>query len=178
MKKFRVSKILLIFVIVAALVIGSSSISFATTVRKVSYLGSGNVDISFANKTSYKNNLRVAVKDTTGKVYQAKISSKKDTKLRIKIYVIKLGRKYKVTISGLKDGETYASFNTVSKKKAISIAKNKAEKLGAKSFNDVAAENTAYRNIGAWRITFDSNGSKYMYLISQQTGLVLRSEKN
>lgn len=177
MKKFRVSKLILIFVIIATIIIGSSSISFATTVSKVNYLGSGKVEVSFANKTSYKKSVKVKAKDNKGKTYQVKISNKKDKKLKFKIYGFKAGRSYKLTISGLKDGSVSTSFKTISKNKAISTAKKKAKKLGATSFTDVSGEGTTYRGIGAWRISFESNGSSYMYLISQQSGMVLGGGK-
>ena len=177
MKKFRVSKLILIFVIIATMIIGSSSISFATTVSDINYLGSGKVEVNFASKTSYKSSLKVSAKDNKGKTYQVKINSKKDKLLRFKIYGIKLGRKYKVTISGLKDGSASKSFETISKNKAISVAKKKAKKFGATSFTNVVGESTAYRGFGAWRISFESNGSSYMYLISQQSGMVLGGGK-
>lgn len=177
MKKFRVSKLILIFMIIATLIIGSSSISFATTVSKVNYLGSGKVEVSFASKTAYKSNVKVAAKDNKGMTYQVKINSKKDKALKFKIYGFKTGRSFKITISGLKDGSAATSFKTITKNKAISMAKKKAKNLGATSFTDVVGESTTYRGVGAWRISFESNGASYMYLISQQKGMILGGGK-
>lgn len=177
MKKSRISNKILVFVIAAMLVVGLSSFSFAaTSLRKVNYAGSGNVEIYLAKKTSY-GNMKVTAKDNEGVSYQTKITSKSKSGLKFKIYNYKTGRAYKLVISGYKGGNINASMSIISKKKAISTAKRKAKSLGATKFNNVNAESTVYRNTGAWRVSFDSNGSKYMYLISQQTGMVLGGGK-
>ena len=177
MKRFRISKLILIFVIIATLVIGSSSISFAaTSVKKVNYLGGGQVEISFASKTTYKS-LKISITDNAGTSYKSKVSSKSSNKVSFKIYNYKTGKNYRVEISGLKNGNASASFQIISQKKAISIAKKKAKILGATKFNNVEAESTKYRGTAVWKVTFDSNGANYTYHIQQQTGKVLRGEK-
>lgn len=177
MRKFRVSKIMLIFVIIATLVVGSSSISFAaTTVSKVSYRGSGNVEVTFSKSTTYSN-LKISVTDNKGSSYSTKVNSKSSKKLSFKIYSCKTGRRYKVKISGLKDGTATTSFQIISKKKAIAIAKKRAKKLGASVFSNVKAKSTTYRSTPVWKVTFESKGYKYTFHISQQTGFVLRWEK-
>ena len=177
MEKFRISRMVLIFVIVATLIIGSSSFSFAgTDVEGINYTGSGNVTITFINETKY-DDIKITVKDNKGKFYQNKITKKSTKGISFRILNYATGKVYKISVEGYRDGKANTSMKIISKKTAISTAKRKAKILGATEFSKVNAVGTTYKSTAVWRVTFTSNGSGYTYHIQQQTGNVLRWDK-
>lgn len=92
---------------------GSFTIPAKVAIRKVIYDSRDHeLDIDFNGKVKYKN-VRVSVKDASGKAYTAKITEKGDDDLEVRVTGLKKGKTYKVTVSGvaLKGG----SFITVSK---------------------------------------------------------------
>ena len=70
------------------------------------------LDIGFNGKVTYRN-VKVTVKDSSGKEYTARITEKDDDELEVIVKGLKKGKNYKVTVSGvaLKGG----SYVTVSK---------------------------------------------------------------
>lgn len=102
--KMKMALILCVF----AMATGITAVSaFASAkVRKVEYEGNGKVDVDFKGYVQYKN-VKVIVKDTSGKKYTAKVTDKDRDDLNFKVTGVKSGKKYTFTIKGIrKKGET------------------------------------------------------------------------
>lgn len=92
---------------------GSFEIPEATSAPKIDdidYKGKGKVDVEFDGKVKYRN-VKVAVKDNSGKRYTAKIIEKDSDEIEFKILGYKTGRTYNFTISGVKkpSADSYVS---------------------------------------------------------------------
>lgn len=100
-KKFRlpmamVMSMMLAFGLAAAPVAAAS----APKIEEIDYEGKGKVEVEFYGKVSYSD-ASVAVKDTSGNKYTAKIVKKDNDDITFKIKKYKTGTTYKFTINGI-----------------------------------------------------------------------------
>ena len=158
--------------------------------EKVEYKGSGKVEFEFREDVDY-NNVSVAVKDSSGKSYSTKILEKDDDEIKFRINDYKKGTTYNITVSGVRQEGTSsygevtgkvkipAASKSISRKKAIKIAKNHAKKKwNAKSFIDVDAEKDTYKGKAVWEVDFEATSGgrnyEYEYKIQRSNGKILK----
>ena len=79
----------------------------APKVESAEFETSKKIDVDFKGKVQY-NKVTVKVKDTAGKTYKAVITEKDNDSITIKVPKIKAGKKYKITISGIRKKGTGA----------------------------------------------------------------------
>ena len=159
------------------LVAGTSMVFAATSARKITYKGSGKVVVSFKNSVTYED-VGVTVKDNSGKTYKTSIKSKDGSSITFVIKSYKTGKTYKITVDGIKSGTVTGSFKIYSKAAATSTAKAAAKKAWEiKSFKSVKATSSTYRGQSVWKIAFQSGDHSYTYMVAQQTGKIIYSER-
>lgn len=168
---------------------GTFKIKKATTkvnVEKVKYLGKGKVEVEFRNDVDYKN-VKVTVKDTSGKTYKTSVYKKDDDELRFKVKSYKTGKTYKFTITGVKKegaktyGKATGSFKI--KKAATSITAAQAKAIALKDagltaaqVRDLEVEKDRDNGVTKYEVSFEAGGYDYDYDISL-TGKILKKEK-
>ena len=190
MRKARMFKLALVAMMSLTMVILSAAAVFAASppIEKVKYDGKGKVEVDFVQDVSYKN-VKVTVKEPSGKTYKAKILEKDDDDLDFKLKHYKAGKKYKFTISGIKNRGTnkYGKVKgtvkvpakaKITKSKAISIAvKHAKDKLHASNFTEKEAEKDTYKGKATWDVEFKAqiNGKLYEfdYDVSRSSGKIL-----
>ena len=190
MKRISMFRLALVALMSLTMVILSAAAVFATapTIEKVKYDGKGKVEVDFVQNVSYKN-VKVTVKEPSGKTYKAKILEKDGDDLDFKLKHYKAGKKYKFTISGIKVqgskkyGKVKGSVKVpakakVSKSKAISIAvKHAKTKLHATNFTNKKAEKDTYKRSATWEVEFNAtiNGNLYEfeYDVNRSSGKIL-----
>ncbi len=108
MKKRMIS---ILLVLVLTMMTAVPALAAAPKVRKTEYEGKGVIDVDFTKKVSYKD-VKVIVKDPSGKKMTVKIIEKDDDDISFKVGGIKAGVKYTYTISGVRVGKS-GSFGKV-----------------------------------------------------------------
>lgn len=84
------------------------------TIKEVDYdKGDKELEVEFKNKVKYKN-LKVTVKNSSGKKFTTKILDKESDGLELSVKGLTYGKKYTITVSGVSSGKT-ADYTTVSK---------------------------------------------------------------
>ena len=170
---------LTVLLISAILVIGSVTTVYAASISALKYQGKGKVNVTFADSVKY-DSVKVTAKDNSGKSYSTTIGKKSSSGMTFTIKGYKTGKTYKVTVSGLSDGDKASkTFKIYSKSEAINIAKKKAKKMGASTFTDVSATGKNYKSTTySWYVTFTSGDYTYKCYVSQQTGKILYFKKS
>ena len=191
----KITSILTVLTVAMTMVFTSMTGVFADApqLEKMKYKGSGKVEVEFEENVIYSG-LSVSVKDTDGNSYSTKIIEKDDDELEFKIKDYKKGKTYNITVNGVKAEGTEgfgsvsgkvkipAETSTISKDKAISIAKTHAKsKWNAKRFRDVDVERDTYKGSSVWEVEFDarSGGSEYEYdyNIRRSDGKILKVKR-
>lgn len=151
-------------------------------IEDINYLGSGKVEVEFDDEVDYKN-VKVSVKDSSGKSYTANVLSKNDDELRFKIKNYKSNKTYKFTISGIKeeDQSKYRkavgqvkipkASSVITRAEAKSIALKDAG-LSASQVWDLDVE----KDDGRWEVSFETSSYEYEYKISVY-GKILYKDK-
>ncbi len=101
MRLLRLPAAVLIALIMALSLAAPPAFASAPTKEKVTYLGRGKVEVSFLEDAEYRN-VKVTVRDTSGKRYKASIYGIDDDELKFRIKKCKAGKTYKFTISGVR----------------------------------------------------------------------------
>lgn len=94
----------------AAVLFGAAPIQAeakAPKVESVEYETGKEIDVDFRGKVQYKN-AKVTVKDKAGKSYKTVIIDKEKDSITVKVSSIKVGKDYKVTVSGVRKKGTGA----------------------------------------------------------------------
>ena len=99
----RIVSRLLALMLLAVLLFSSvvSSALAAPALRGVDYEGKGRFEVDFRSRIKFKN-LKITVKDSSGKKYTAKIVDKDDDDLEFRILNYKPGKTYTFTLSGIR----------------------------------------------------------------------------
>ena len=165
------------------------------TVEDVEHKGKGRVEVDFYGKVRYKN-LKVSVKDTSGRKYRVTRVRRDDDDVKFTIRNYKAGKTYRITVKGVKMAGTNsfgkataklkipkaAKGKAISARKAISKAKKHAKKKwGVTGIWDVDVDRDRYRGQPVWEVSFSGNinGQEYEfeYEIARKGGKILRREK-
>lgn len=165
------------------------------TVEDVEHKGKGRVEVDFYGKVRYKN-LKVSVKDTSGRKYRVARVRRDDDDVKFTIRNYKVGKTYRITVKGVKMAGTNsfgkataklkipkgAKGKAISARKAISKAKKHAKKKwGVTGIWDVDVDRDRYRGQPVWEVSFSGNinGQEYEfeYEIARKGGKILRREK-
>ena len=128
MKKKAVRIVTLLVVLIMAMQAFAVMAIAAPQIEKVKGKKNGVVEVDFYGDVRYRN-LKVTVKDSSGKKYKTRIVERDDDELEFKIVNYKAGKKYSYTISGIRQrGErTYGKVRgVVTIPKAKSTSKSKA----------------------------------------------------
>lgn len=178
MKQRGFFRTIIVLIMTASLLLVGTSIAFAAASPKsITYNGSGRVTVNFKSKVTY-DDVAITIKDNSGKKYSTSIKKKSATSIQFLIEGYKTGKTYKVSVSGIGGGTVAGSFKIYSKSKAISIAKSTAKKdWAAKKYQNVKAKSSIYRKKSIWKVTFQSGDHSYTYMVAQQTGKVIYSER-
>lgn len=168
----------IVLMMATALVVVAASMSFAaTSVKSVSYKGSGKVTVSYRTEVTY-DDVDITVKDNSGKTYGTSIKKSSSSSITFLIKSYKAGKSYKFTINGIKGGAVTGSFKIYSKAKATAIAKSAAKSAwGVKQFSNVKATSSTYRSQSTWKVSFQEGDHNYTYMVAQQTGKILWNER-
>ena len=160
--------------------------------KSIKYEGYGKVEMEFRSKVQWKN-VKVTVKDNTGKSYSVKILDTDSDEIEFKILQYKQGRKYTCTVSGVRQGRSgsYGKVSgsvtipttKVSERKAVSIALNDAVKKYKIQKSDVKGidlDIDKYKGKKVFEIEFyvKKNGRtrEYEYKIDPANGKILYRE--
>ena len=102
MKK-KLTRILVTAVMTMTMVLAGAISTFAAApgIEEIEYKNNGRVEVEFHGKVKYRN-AKVSVKDTSGKKYKVTAVRKDDDDIKFTIKYFKLGKTYKITISGVK----------------------------------------------------------------------------
>lgn len=177
MRKRRCSLIVILMAVAVLFVASTTLVMAKTAVKNVVYLGSGKATVYFKSSVTY-DDVKITVKDNSNKTYKTTIKSKSAGKIYFQIKSYKSGKTYKVTIKGLNSGDAVTSFKIYSSSKAVQTAKTKSK---AKSIRSVKSKSDKYNGYAVWRVTFNGKVSgveyKFTYLIKQQTGKVMYSNR-
>lgn len=195
MKK-RLMRLAVTCAMTIAMLIGGQVSTFAAApvIEDIDYNSKGRVEVEFYGKVQYRN-LKVSVKDTSGKKYSVKSVYRDNDEVEFTIKNFKKGKTYNVTVSGVKKRGTGsygkvsrkfevpkpATGKAISAKTALSKAKSHASKTWkAKSFWDVDVESDRYRGQAVWEVSFNGirKGSEYEfeYKIAKKGGKILWKE--
>ncbi len=178
---------------VAMILAESLSVSAsAPSKEKVSYLGSGKVEVDFLGDVEYRKP-KVTVKDASGKKYKASIYKLDDDEIKFKIKNYKAGKKYKFTITGIREEYTSKygkvkgkvtikkeSKKNISLKKAKNIAINDAVKRYQVSKNQVTylhGKKDWEDGVAVYEVEFLANNMKYEYVVSIK-GKILERDRD
>lgn len=151
-------------------------------IDEINYLGSGKVEVEFDDEVDYKN-VKVSVKDSSGKSYTANVLSKNDDELKFKIKNYKSNKTYHFTISGIKEEDQSKYRKAVGQVKIpkVSAVINKADAkaialkdagLSASQVRDLDVE----KDDGKWEVSFETSKYEYEYEISKY-GKILNKDK-
>ncbi|MCI9596823.1 MAG: hypothetical protein HFE75_05900 [Firmicutes bacterium] len=161
--------------------------------ERVKYLGSGKVEVDFWNDAEYRN-VKVTVKDTSGKKYKASIYDLDDDEIKFKIRKYKSGKTYKFTISGVR-AEYTSKFGkvkgTVKIKKASKTKNISASKAKSIALNDAAkrygvSKSQVYNlyakkdrddGVTVYEVEFRTRTHEYEYEISM-SGRILKRDRD
>ena len=160
--------------------------------KRIKYEGYGKVEMEFRSKVQWKN-VKVTVKDNTGKSYSVKILDTDSDEIEFKILQYKQGRKYTCTVSGVRQkgngsygkvsGSVTIPTTKVSERKAVSIALNDAVKKYKIQKSDVKGidlDIDKYKGKKVFEIEFyvKKNGRtrEYEYKIDPANGKILYRE--
>ena len=160
--------------------------------KSIKYEGYGKVELEFRSKVQWKN-VKVTVKDNTGKSYSVKILDTDSDEIEFKILQYKQGRKYTCTVSGVRQkgngsygkvsGSVTIPTTKVSERKAVSIALNDAVKNYKIQKSDVKGidlDIDKYKGKKVFEIEFyvKKNGRtrEYEYKIDPANGKILYRE--
>ena len=172
-----------------------TALAEAPAIEDIEHKGKGRVEVDFYGDVQY-NNVKITVKDTSGKKYGVKNVWKDDDEINFTIKKFKQGKTYKFTIKGIKNwgSVSYGKVSgkiktpapskgtTISADKARSIAKNHAKSTwGTKDIYAVHAERDRYSGVKVWEVDFDGyeNGVlyEYSYEINRSSGKILHYER-
>lgn len=172
-----------------------TAMAASPTIEEVEHKGKGRVEVEFFGKVKYKK-LKIYVKDTSGKKYKVKNIRKDNDDVKFTIKNYKKGKKYRITIKGVKRAgtNTYgkatakltipksAKGKAISSSKAIAKAKKDAKsKWGATGIWDVDVDRDRYKGQPVWEVSFSGTikGKPYEfeYEIARKGGKILRRTK-
>lgn len=97
------------------------ALAATASVKKTEYEGAGRVEIDFRRDVQYKN-LKLTVKDSTGKTYAARILQRDEDDLTFQVQNIQPGMKYAYSLSGVRAGRS-GKYGKVSGKFSVPSAK-------------------------------------------------------
>lgn len=116
----------IVFAMILTIIAASIMPVFASApTHSAKYDGKGIVDIDFFQKVQYKN-LKITVKDSSGKAYKAIVTDIDNNDIEFKIRNYKAGKKYTYKISGVRTRGT-KKYGTVKGKVSIPKAAAKAK---------------------------------------------------
>ena len=179
--------IALLLVLTMMLTLGAApSFAAAPSKEEVKYLGKGKVEVEFHGHVAYKN-VKVTVKDASGKSYKTSVYKKDNDELRFKVKNYKSGKKYKFTVSGVKKrgtsayGKVKGTFKIKKASSSITAAKAKAialkdAGLTASQVRNLKVEKDKDDGVTKYEVSFDAKGYEYDYEISLK-GKILKKEK-
>lgn len=194
-KRMTLLRLPIVCLVALAMVLGlaaSPAFASAPAKEKVKYLGNGKVEVDFWDDVEYRN-VKVTVKDTSGKKYKASIYELDDDELKFNIKKYKSGKTYKFTISGVR-AEFTSKFGKV--KGTVKIKKaSKAKNISASKAKSIALDDAAKRynvsksqfhnthvkkdrdnGIAVYDVEFRTTTHEYEYEISM-TGKILKHER-
>lgn len=194
-KRMTLLRLPIVCLVALAMVLGlaaSPAFASAPAKEKVKYLGNGKVEVEFWDDVEYRN-VKVTVKDTSGKKYKASIYELDDDELKFNIKKYKAGKTYKFTISGVR-AEFTSKFGKV--KGTVKIKKaSKAKNISASKAKSIALDDAAKRynvpksqfhnihvkkdrdnGIAVYDVEFRTTTHEYEYEISM-TGKILKHER-
>lgn len=162
----------------------------AAIIEKTKYDGNGKVEVDFQSNVWYKNNVKVTVKDNTGKSYTARILDFDDDELDFRINNYKAGKTYTYTISGIRPvgATTYKKVTgkvtipaaqkttNITLAKAKSIALNHAD-LKASQVYFTEAKLDRDDGILIYELEFRRGRMEYSYEIKASNGKILDWEQ-
>lgn len=97
------------------------ALAASASIKKTEYEGAGRVEIDFRKDVQYKN-LKLTVKDSSGKTYAAKVLEKDEDDLTFQVQNVQPGKKYSYTLSGVRAGRS-GKYGKVSGKFSVPAAK-------------------------------------------------------
>lgn len=195
-KKMTLLRAPIACLVALAMVLGlaaSPVFASAPAKEKVKYLGSGKVEVDFWDDVEYRN-VKVTVKDTSGKKYKASIYDLDDDEIKFRIKKYKTGKTYKFTISGVR-AEYTSKFSKVkgtdkikkaAKTKSISASKAKSIALddAAKRFGvsksqvyNLHAKKDRDDGVTVYEVEFRTRTHEYEYEISM-SGKILKRDRD
>jgi uncharacterized membrane protein YkoI len=197
MKRKRLVRLVITMAMTMVMVLAAqlSASAASPAVEEVEHKGKGRVEMEFYGKVQYKN-VKVTVKDTSGKKYKVTRVRKDSDDIDFNIKNYKRGKTYIISVKGVRARGTVsygtasgkltipkaATGSAISAKKAISIAKkDAANKWKAKGIWDVEVEKDRFRGQPVWEVSFSGTirGDEYEfeYEIARKGGNILRREK-
>lgn len=181
--------------VLAALFASTTSIASASVpaILRAKHEGKGKIEVDFRQRVNYRN-LKVTVKDMSGKQYSVKVVDRDNNDIDFRIGNYKRGKTYKFVISGIRKVGTSrygsvsgrvkiaAASSQITKTKALQIAKSHAKsRWGAASYYDVDVERDTYAGKGVWEVSFESRSGNrlydYEYQITRISGKILHIER-
>ena len=197
MKRRRLVRLVITMAMSMVMIIAAQLTASAASpaVEEIEYKGKGRVEMEFYGKVHYKN-VKVTVKDTSGKKYKVTKVRKDSDDITFSINNYKKGKTYKISVKGVKARGTgsygtatgklvipkAATGKSISASKAISIAKKDAsKKWNAKGIWDVDVDRDRFRGQPVWEVSFSATigGEEYEfeYEIARKGGKILYREK-
>ncbi len=158
MKRKMLAALLLVAVIVS---LAASALAATPVIKKTEYEGNGYVEVDFKKNVQYRN-LKVTVKDASGKSCTAKVIEKDKDDLTFYVKGVEAGAKYAYTISGVRAGKSGA-FTSVSGSFKVPAAKLAIKKVKYdrrdKELEIKFKTNVEYKNL---KVTVkDASGKSY-----------------
>ena len=101
MKRNGFRTLLMMFAVISMLCICSITASASAAIKKASYERGGKVEVDFTTRVSYKN-VKVTVKDQSGKAVRAVITEKDQDDLDFRMKSVSMGKTYTFVITGVK----------------------------------------------------------------------------
>lgn len=195
-KKMTLLRAPIACLVALAMVLGlaaSPVFASAPAKEKVKYLGSGKVEVDFWDDVEYRN-VKVTVKDTSGKKYKASVYDLDDDEIKFRIKKYKTGKTYKFTISGVRAEYTSkfakvkgtvkikkaSAAKNISASKAKSIALSDAEKRFGVSKSQVynlRAKKDRDDGVTVYEVEFRTKTHEYEYEISM-SGKILKRDQD
>lgn len=154
---------------VSSFAASSSSSSSAPKIEDIDYEGNGRIDVDFYGKVKYKN-VKVSVKDTSGKSYTAKVAARDNDEVDFKVTSIKAGKTYRFTISGIKKSSAKSYTSVSGKFKVPSVKKVTVKEVeydaDDREVNFEFKKHVKWKNV---KVTIkDSNGKNYAVRILEK----------
>lgn len=152
----------LALIVVTVLTAAIPAFAAAAAIKKTEYEDSGYVEVDFKRDVQYKN-LKVSVKDSTGKSYSVSIKEKDEDDLTFRVNGIKSGMGYTYTIFGVRAGRS-GSYGKVSGKFSVPAAQVLSIKKVEYDFDDRELEidfngRVQYKSVKV--VVKDSTGKTY-----------------